>query len=144
MAKLFKTLLVLLVLAAVAAGLYAFARSNKDDQGNKLVTVETGSIKEKAIPTGQIQPGRSSPSSPRSPASSGLSASEYERAQELPRSGGLPKADLDTKREAFELGEVALARAEQSRQLTRKGHVESARGRVDSVIRAPAALHVRA
>jgi HlyD family secretion protein len=182
MAKLFKTLIVLLVLAAVAAGLYAFARNNKDEGGNKQVAVETGSITEKAIAVGQIQPrqkfsvkskisgivktvrvevgdtvGVGDPLFEIVPdptpqeltevdrtldsakASFERARAEYERSQELSRSGVLPASDLDSKREAFELAKVALARAEQSRQLTRKGHVESATGRMDSIIRAPAA-----
>jgi HlyD family secretion protein len=182
MAKLFKTLIILLVLVAVAAGVYAFARNNKDDQGNKLVTVETGSITEKAIAVGQIQPRQKfsvkskisgivktaradvgdtvrtgdpifeivpdptpqeltevDRSLDSARASYERARSEFERAQELSRSGVLPKADLDAKREAFELAKVSIARAEQSRQLTRKGHFESSSGRMDSIIRAPAA-----
>lgn len=57
MRKLFKTLIWLVVLAAIAGGLYAWARSSKGDKdGNKLVTVEKGAITEKAIAVGQIQP----------------------------------------------------------------------------------------
>ena len=35
----------------------------------------------------------------------------------------LPKSDLDVKREAFELAKIAVARAEQDRDLTRKGRI---------------------
>jgi hypothetical protein len=57
MRKLFKTLIWLVILAAVAGGLYAWARSNKGDKdGNKLVTVDKGAITEKAVAVGQIQP----------------------------------------------------------------------------------------
>jgi len=57
MRKLFKTLIWLVILVAVAGGLYAWARSNKGDKdGNKLVTVDKGAITEKAIAVGQIQP----------------------------------------------------------------------------------------
>ncbi len=57
MRKLFKTLIWLVILVAIAGGLYAWARSSKGDKdGNKLVTVEQGSITEKAIAVGQIQP----------------------------------------------------------------------------------------
>ena len=57
MRKLFKTLIILVVLVAVAGALYALARSNKGDKdGVKQVTIETGSITEKAIAVGQIQP----------------------------------------------------------------------------------------
>jgi HlyD family secretion protein len=57
MRKLFKTLIVLVVLVAIAGALYALARSNKTDKdGVKQVTIEKGSITEKAIAVGQIQP----------------------------------------------------------------------------------------
>ena len=56
MSKLFKTLLLLVVLVAVAAGLYAFTRNGKGDGDTKLVTVEKGAITEKALAVGQIQP----------------------------------------------------------------------------------------
>lgn len=57
MSKLFKTLLLLAILVAVAAGLYALARGGKGgDEGPKSVAVEKGSITEKALAVGQIQP----------------------------------------------------------------------------------------
>ncbi len=57
MSKLFKTLLLLLVLAAAAVGVYALARGGHgDDGGAEAVTVEKGSITEKALAVGQIQP----------------------------------------------------------------------------------------
>ena len=57
MRKLFRTLVLLVILVAVAGGLYAWARSSKGDPaGMKLVPVEKGSITEKAIAVGQIQP----------------------------------------------------------------------------------------
>lgn len=57
MRKLFRVLLLLVVLVAIAGALYAWARSSKDDKdGLKLVKVEKGSITEKAIAVGQIQP----------------------------------------------------------------------------------------
>src|SRR5712692_9691743 len=55
MSKLFKTLLLLFVLVAAAAGVYALARG-KGDVETKLVTVEKGSVTEKALAVGQIQP----------------------------------------------------------------------------------------
>ena len=42
MSKLFKTLLLLILLVAVAAGLYALTRTSKGDGQTKLVTVEKG------------------------------------------------------------------------------------------------------
>ncbi len=50
MSKLFKTLLLLVLLVAVAAGVYALTRGGKGgDADAKLVTVEKGSITEKAL-----------------------------------------------------------------------------------------------
>src|ERR1700693_6620932 len=57
MRKLFKTLIILVILVAVAGAVYAFARSGKGDKdGLKQVSVDKGSITEKAIAVGQIQP----------------------------------------------------------------------------------------
>jgi hypothetical protein len=57
MGKLIKFLIILVVLAGVSAGLYAFVRGNsKDDAAFKTVEIETGSITEKAVAVGQIQP----------------------------------------------------------------------------------------
>ncbi len=183
MSKLFKTLLLLAVLVAVAAGLYALARGGKGgDSGQKLVTVEKGSVTEKALAVGQIQPrqkfsikskisgivkrcmvnvgDRVKPGDPlfeiapdptpqeltdvdrqldSTRASYERARSEFERAQQLSRDGVLPKSDLDVKREAFELARVALARAEQNRDLTRKGRIETEGVAMESILRAPAA-----
>jgi HlyD family secretion protein len=51
----------------------------------------------------------------------------------------LPKSDLDVKREAFELAKVALAKAEQQRDLTRNGRIQTEGVKMESIIRAPAA-----
>src|SRR5438270_13950191 len=56
MRKLWKTLLILVVLASASAGVYAWSRSGKGDKGPKLVEVTSGSIVEKAVAVGQIQP----------------------------------------------------------------------------------------
>ncbi len=57
MGKLFKVLLGLVVLAGVATAVYAWASSGKKgQQGITFVAVETGSITEKALAVGQIQP----------------------------------------------------------------------------------------
>ena len=61
---------------------------------------------------------------------------EYQRSQDLSASGVLPKSDLDTKREAFELAKVSLLKAQQERELTRQGRLE---GGSQTIIRAPAA-----
>ncbi|HEU4522960.1 MAG TPA: efflux RND transporter periplasmic adaptor subunit [Thermoanaerobaculia bacterium] len=57
MSKLWKTLLFLIVAAVASAGLYAWTRNgNKDANGLKEVEVTTGTIVEKAVAVGQIQP----------------------------------------------------------------------------------------
>jgi len=183
MSKLFKTLLLLVVLVAVAAGLYALARGGKgSDNEQKQVTVEKGSITEKALAVGQIQPRQkfsikskisgivrkcivnvgdrvktgdalfeiAPDPTPQeltdvdrqldsTRASFERAKSEFERSQELSRNGVLPKSDLDVKREAFELAKVALAKAEQQRDLTRNGRIQTETVNMESIIRAPAA-----
>jgi HlyD family secretion protein len=183
MRKLFKTLIWLVILVAIAGGLYAWARSSKGDKdGNKLVGVEQGSITEKAIAVGQIQPRQKFQVKSKisgiirrcmvnvgdkvragdalfeigpdptpqeltdvdrtvdsANASYSRAKADYDRAIELARSGVLPKSDLDSRREAFELAKIAVARAEQGRDLTRKGRVATANVTIESIIRAPAA-----
>src|SRR5260370_12039307 len=57
MRKLWKTLLFLVVIAGASAGVYALSRNGKKgNDGPKLVDVTTGSIVEKAVAVGQIQP----------------------------------------------------------------------------------------
>jgi HlyD family secretion protein len=183
MSKLFKTLLLLVILVAVAAGVYALARGGKGaDGGIKLVTVEKGSITEKALAVGQIQPRQKfsikskisgivkrcmvnvgdtvKPGDPlfqiapdptpqeltdvdrqldSTRASYERARAEWERSQELSKNGVLPKSDLDVKREAFELAKVAVAKAEQNRDLTRNGRIQTAGVSMESIIRSPAA-----
>ena len=181
MSKLFKTLLLLVVLVAAAAGLYALTRGNKSGEGeNKIVTVEKGSITEKALAVGQIQPRQKfsikskisglvkrclvnvgdkvKPGDPlfeigpdptpqeltdvdrqldSTRASYERARSEFERSQQLSKEGVLPKSDMDVKREAFELARVAVAKAEQQRDLTRKGRSSTEGIDMESIIRAP-------
>ena len=182
MSKLFKTLLLLVVLVAVAAGLYALARGKGSDNEQKMVTVEKGSVTEKALAVGQIQPRQkfsvkskisgivrkcmvnvgdkvkagdalfeiAPDPTPQeltdvdrqldsTRASYDRAKAEFERSQELSKNGVLPKSDLDVKREAFELAKVALAKAEQQRDLTRNGRIQTETVNMESIIRAPAA-----
>jgi len=182
MSRLFKTLLLLFVLVAIAAGLYALTRGGKGDGDVKLVTVEKGSITEKALAVGQIQPRQKfsikskisgivkrcmvnvgdhvragDPLLEIAPdptpqeltdvdrqldsarASYERAKAEFERSEQLSKDGVLPKSDLDVKQEAWELAQVALARAEQQRDLTRIGRVSTATVNMESIIRAPAA-----
>ena len=182
MSKLFKTLLLLVVLVAAAAGLYALTRGGKGGEGDKIVTVEKGSITEKALAVGQIQPRQKfsikskisgivkrcmvnvgdkvKPGDPlleiapdptpqeltdvdrqldSTRASLDRAKSEWERSEQLSKDGVLPKSDLDVKREAFELAKVAVARAEQNRDLTRNGRISTTTVSMESIIRAPAA-----
>jgi HlyD family secretion protein len=183
MSKLFKTLLLLAVLLAAAVAVYALARSGKgSDSEQKIVSVEKGSVTEKALAVGQIQPRQKfsikskisglvkrcmvnvgdkvkvgDPLFEIAPdptpqeltdvdrqldstrASYERAKAEFERSQELTKSGVVAKSDLDVKREAFELAKVALAKAEQQRGLTREGHIQTEGVRMESIIRAPAA-----
>ena len=183
MRKLFKTLIILVVLVAVAGALYALARSNKSDKdGLKQVTIESGSITEKAIAVGQIQPRQkfsiksklsgivktclvnvgdrvragdamfeiAPDPTPQeltdvdrqldsARASYERAQADFSRAQELVRQGLLPKSDMDARREAFELAKIALAKAEQGRELTRRGRIAGAGISMESIVRAPAA-----
>ncbi len=182
MGKLIKFLVILAILAGVTVGLYALVRGNsKDEKGFKAVEIETGSITEKAVAVGQIQPRlkfevkskisglvrkalvevgdtvqAGDPLFEIAPdptpqelsvvdrrvesaeASFNRARSEYERAQELSKSGVLPKSELDSKYESFELAKIALNKAEQERDLTRKGVLTGSKGQ-ESIIRAPAA-----
>jgi len=183
MRRLVKTGTLLLLLAAVAGALYAWARASKDDKiGVKLVAVESGAITEKAIAVGQIQPRQkfsvkskisgivrrcmvevgdhvragdalfeiAPDPTPQeltdvdrqvesAQASFDLAKAELERAQQLSRSGIMSKSDLDAKRQTYELAKIALARAEQQKELTRNGRISGAGLQMESIIRAPAA-----
>lgn len=64
--------------------------------------------------------------------------SEYARYQQLAEDGVVPKDALDQKKEAYELARVALAQAEDNRDLTLRGRVAGRGASFESVIRAPA------
>jgi len=181
MRKLSKTLIFLLFVAGASAAVYAISRNGKKgNDGPKLVDVTTGSIVEKAVAVGQIQPRQKfqvkskisgivrralvevgdtvkagDPLFEIAPDPTPLEVTEvdrqvesanasyrraetdYKRSMELSRTGVLPKSDLDAKKEAFELARVALTKAEQNRDLTRKGRLTVSG--TESIIRAPAA-----
>ncbi|HEX3582372.1 MAG TPA: efflux RND transporter periplasmic adaptor subunit [Thermoanaerobaculia bacterium] len=160
--------------------MYAWSRSGKGDKGPKLVEVTSGSIVEKAVAVGQIQPRQKFQVKSKisgivrralvevgdtvragdalfeiGPDPTPLEVTEvdrdvdsarasfdrakvdFDRAQELSKSGVMPKSDTDQKREAFELARVALQKAQQNRDLTRKGRLTQS-GK-ESIITAPAA-----
>ena len=181
MRKLWKTLIFLVVIAGASAAVYAISRnSKKGNEGPKLADVTTGSIVEKAVAVGQIQPRQKFQVKSKisgivrralvevgdtvkagdplfeiaadptpleateverqvdsARASFERAQVEYQRSQQLSQSGVLPKSDLDLKKEAYNLARVALQKAEQDRDLTRKGRLTDA-GR-ESIITAPAA-----
>jgi HlyD family secretion protein len=184
MGKLLKTLLVLAVLAGAATGVYAYSRGGKKaDGGMKLIDAQLGSITEKAVAVGQIQPRQKfsvkskisgivrfcrvqvgdkvkagDPLFEIGPDPTPLELTEvdravesaratfqraqleFDRSQELFRQGITSKSDVDQKREGFELAKVALNKAEQDRDLTRKGSLaKTATTGLESIIRAPAA-----
>ncbi|MBV9495674.1 MAG: efflux RND transporter periplasmic adaptor subunit [Acidobacteria bacterium] len=181
MGKLWKTLIVLLVLAGASAGVYAWSRNGKKDgSGLKEVEVVSGAIVEKAVAVGQIQPRQKFQVKSKisgivrradvqigdtvkagdalfeiapdptplevtevdrrvesAEASFRRAESDYNRALELSRSGVMPRSDADVKKEAYELARVALTKAQQDRELTRRGRLTA--GGTESIIRAPAA-----
>jgi HlyD family secretion protein len=181
MSRLGKILVVLIVLALASVGVYAVARNgSKSEGGLKEVEVTNGTIVEKAVAVGQIQPRQKfqvkskisgivrralvqvgdtvkagDPLFEIAPdptplevtevdrrvesasASFRRAESEYQRAQELARGGVLPAEAVGQKKEAFELASVALHKAQQDRELTRRGRLSA--GGQESIIRAPAA-----
>ena len=181
MRKLWKTLFILVVLAGASAGLYAWTRNGKKgDSEFKQVEVIQGSIVEKAVAVGQIQPRQKfsvkskisgivkralvqvgdtvqagDPLFEIAPDPTPLEVTEvdrqvesaqasfrraegdYQRSLQLSRSGVLPKSDVEAKKESYDLAHVALTKAEQNRDLTRKGRLTISG--TESVIRAPAA-----
>ena len=181
MRKLWKVLLLLFVLAGASAAVYAWSRnSRKNANGLKEVEVTTGSIVEKAVAVGQIQPRQKFQVKSKisgivrraqvqvgdtvqagdalfeiapdptplevtevdrrvesAEASYRRAEGDYQRALELSRSGVMPKSEADGKKEAFELARVALMKAQQDRELTRRGRLTV--GGTESIIRAPAA-----
>jgi len=181
MRKLWKTLFILVVLAGASAGLYAWTRNGKKgDGGLKQVEVTQGSIVEKAVAVGQIQPRQKfsvkskisgivkralvqvgdtvkagDPLFEIAPDPTPLEVTEvdrqvesaaasfrkaegdYQRSLQLSKSGVLPKSDVEAKKESYDLAHVALTKAEQNRDLTRKGRLTVSG--TESIIRAPAA-----
>jgi HlyD family secretion protein len=181
MRKLWKTLFILVVLAGASAGVYAWTRNGKKGDGDfKQVEVIQGSIVEKAVAVGQIQPRQKfsvkskisgivkralvqigdtvqagDPLFEIAPDPTPLEVTEvdrqvesaeasfrraegdYQRSLQLARSGVLPKSDVEAKKESYDLAHVALTKAEQNRDLTRKGRLTISG--TESVIRAPAA-----
>jgi HlyD family secretion protein len=167
MRKLWRTLLVLFVLAGASAGVYAWTRNGRQrGDGLKEVEVTNGSIVEKAVAVGQIQPRQKfqvkskisgivrralvqvgdtvkagDPLFEIAPDPTPLEVTEvdrrvesaqasfrraeqdYQRAQQLSRSGVMAKSDVEGKRESYDLARVALTKAEQDRDLTRKGRL---------------------
>lgn len=181
MSKLWRVLLVLIVAAAASAGLYAWTRNgNQDENGVKQVAVTTGTIVEKAVAVGQIQPRQKFQVKSKIPgivrrasvqigdtvragdalfeiapdptplektevdrrvesaeASFRRAQGDYNRAQEMARSGVMPRSEVEQKKESFELASVALNKARQDRELTRRGRLTA--GGTEGIIRSPAA-----
>ena len=181
MSRLTKVLLFLIIAAVVAVGVYAMVRNGQKKEGGlKQVEVTNGTVVEKAVAVGQIQPRQKfqvkskisgivrralvqvgdtvkagDPLFEIAPDPTPLEVTEvdrrvesatasfrraeadYQRSQELSRGGVLPKSDVDSKRESYELARVALMKAQQDRELVRRGRLTSAG--TESIIRAPAA-----
>jgi HlyD family secretion protein len=180
MRRLWRVLIILFILALGSVGVYAWSRGGKKTGGLKEVEVVRGTIVEKAVAVGQIQPRQKFAVKSKisgivrralvqvgdhvnegdalfeigpdptpievtevdrqvdsSRASFAKAEIDFQRAVDLAKSGVTAKSDVDAKREAYELAKVALRRAEQARDLTRKGRLSES-GK-ESIIRAPAA-----
>jgi HlyD family secretion protein len=181
MSRLGKILAVLIVLALGSVAAYAVVRNGQKKEGGlKEVEVTNGTIVEKAVAVGQIQPRQKfqvkskisgivrralvqvgdtvragDPLFEIAPDPTPLEVTEvdrrvesatasfrraeadYKRATELSSGGVLPKSDVDSKKESYELARVALMKAQQDRELTRRGRLSA--GGQESIIRAPAA-----
>ncbi|HUP60614.1 MAG TPA: efflux RND transporter periplasmic adaptor subunit [Thermoanaerobaculia bacterium] len=182
MSRLSKILLFLILAAVGTVGVYAVVRKgDKKEGGLKEVEVVSGTIVEKAVAVGQIQPRQKfqvkskisgivrramvqvgdtvkagDPLFEIAPDPTPLEVSEvdrrvesaeasfrraegdYNRAMELSRGGVMPKSEVEAKKESYELARVARMKAQQDRELTRKGNLSSTSGK-ESIIRAPAA-----
>ena len=68
-----------------------------------------------------------------------LASNEYERRKALFDDGILAQDVLDSARETYEKSRIERELAHERLELLRKGSIQKAKGRVDSVIRAPAA-----
>ena len=181
MSKLAKILLFLVIAALGTVAVYAVVRNGKKNEGGfKQVEATTGTIVEKAVAVGQIQPRQKFQVKSKisgivrralvqvgdtvkagdalfeiapdptplevteverrvesATASFRRAESDYNRSLELSRGGVLPKSDADAKKESYELARVALMKAQQDRELTRRGRLTA--GSTESIIRAPAA-----
>lgn len=180
MSRLTKTLIALIVLALGTVAVYAYTRNGKKGDGLKQVAVENGTIVEKAVAVGQIQPRQKFQVKSKisgivrramiqvgdtvkagdamfeiAPDPTPLEVSEvdrrmesaqasfrraegdFQRSTELASSGVLAKSDVEAKKESYELARVALMKAQQDRELVRRGRLSST-GQ-ESIIRAPAA-----
>ncbi len=182
MSRLGKILLILVVLALSTVGVYALVRNGQKKEGGlKEVEVTQGTIVEKAVAVGQIQPRQKFQVKSKvsgivrramvevgdtvkagdalfeiAPTPTPLEVTEverrvesaeasfrraegdYNRALELSRGGVLPKSDVEARKESYELAKVALNKARQDRELTRRGNLSSTSAQ-ESIIRAPAA-----
>jgi HlyD family secretion protein len=74
----------------------------------------------------------------RAQASYDRSKAKYERYKGLQNSGIISKQDYEDAKETYELAKVALAEAQENRDIALKGRIETGSAKVESIIRAPA------
>ncbi len=74
----------------------------------------------------------------RAQASYNRSKAKYERYKGLQTSGIISKQDYEDTKEEYELARVALAEAQENRDIALKGRIETGSAKVESIIRAPA------
>jgi HlyD family secretion protein len=181
MRKVVRLLAILIVIVAAVGGIYAWVGTpSGNTNGLKLVEAELGSITEKALAVGQIEPREryqikskvsgivkrcfvevgdeviagdllfeiAPDPTPQellivdhglrsAQASYEKAKADYERGLELHGDGLMSKGDLDALEELYELAQVSLEQARDTRELTRKGKVSGGVTDVETVIRAP-------
>lgn len=74
----------------------------------------------------------------RAQASYDRSRAKYERYKGLAASGIVSKQDYEDAKETYELAKVALAEAQENRDIALKGRIDTGSAKVESIIRAPA------
>lgn len=182
MRKLVKVLFIAGLVAVVAIALYAWVKNRGGDKdGITLIDVKAGSITEKALAVGQIEPRQKFSVKSKIPGivkkcfvevGDGVKAGdplfeiapdptpsertdvdralekaratfdrakgEYERYTQLTSDGVVSKDDMDQKKESYELARVALAQAQDNRELALEGRVVGRGSSFESIIRSPA------
>ncbi|MBD3855599.1 MAG: HlyD family efflux transporter periplasmic adaptor subunit [Acidobacteria bacterium] len=129
MAKVLRFLVIVIVFAGAAGGIYAWVGSRgTDENGNVLVEAEIGSITEKALAVGQIEPRERFQVKSKI---SGIVARCFVEVGDTVQAGD-PLFEID------ELARIARQQAFDNRDLTRSGKVTGGDTEVETIIRTTA------